>query len=178
MLIISICWLFDMLTSLIRWLVCYATCLLCWLFWYANYFDTLTILICCLFVMSFICYSRFLICWFIVMMIYCYVNYLIWHLFDMALIWYGIYLIWHLFVMIYIWYVSYLLRLLMYFLVCAFLVMLRNTLICTSKFIRYPASWRVFWYASSIYGMIVSHAVSILYSSLQFVLYEHNLHVH
>ena len=76
------------------------TSLICWLFWYANYFDTLTILICCLFVMSFICYSRFLICWFIVMMIYCYVNYLIWHLFDMALICYDIYLLFSIYVML------------------------------------------------------------------------------
>ena len=89
MLVISICWLFR-----------YADYLICWLVWYADYFDMLFILICCLFVMSFICYSRFLICWFIVMMIYCYVNYLIWHLFDMALICYDIYLICVLFVML------------------------------------------------------------------------------
>ena len=146
---------------------------ICWLVWYADYFDMLFIcydnlLLCSIFVMSFVCYALYLLCWFI-----WYGIYLIWHLFDIAFIWYGIYLLWYIFVILYICYARYLLCLLF-----IFFVMLRNTLICTSKFICYPASWRVFWYASSIYGMIVSHTVSILYSSHQFVLYERNLHVH
>ena len=107
-----------------------------------------------------------------------YGTFMLCHLFVMLCVCYALCLLCSIFAMIYIWYVSYLLRLLMYFLVCAFLVMLRNTLICTSKFICYPTSWRVFWYAGSIYGMIVSHAVSILYSSVQFVLYERNLQMH
>ena len=156
MLVISICWLFDML-----------------IIWYVVY------LICWLFDMLFICYVIGLLCWLFVML-----TSLIWSFYVMSLVCYTDY-----FVMSFVWYVSYLLCILFdmaficyaRYLLCLlfiFFVMLRNTLICTSKFICYPASWRVLWYAGSIYGMIVSHTVSILYSSHQFVLYERNLHVH
>ena len=121
-----------------------------------------------LFDMTFIWYVSCLLCSIYVMLVDCYAVF-----FVTSIICYTDY-----FVMIIFCYAVCLLCLLMYFLVCAFLVMLRNTLICTSKFICYPASWRVFWYAGSIYGMIVSHAVSILYSSVQFVLYERNLQMH
>ena len=94
MLVISICWLFDML-----------------IIWYANYFDTLTILICCLFVMYISWYDIYLLCYLFDMSFVCYAIYLICHLFVMLYICYAvcllcpifgmlIYLIWHLFVML------------------------------------------------------------------------------
>ena len=107
--------------------------------------------------MLLICYVVYLLFSYFDMLIYCYDDLLLCQLFDMAFICYARYLLCLLFI---------------------FFVTLRNTLICTSKFICYPTSWRVLWYVGSIYGMIVSHTVSILYSSVQFVLYERNLQMH
>ena len=144
-----------------------------WLFRYASYFDMLLI-----------CYVVYLLFSYFDMLIYCYDDLLLCQLFDMSFVCHALYLLCCVFVMPDIWYADlfdmaficyarYLLCLLF-----IFFVTLRNTLICTSKFICYPTSWRVLWYVGSIYGMIVSHTVSILYSSHQFVLYERNLHVH